>query len=137
MKMCKIQANPYLSKACKGTEQSKMYISTLEARSRISSFQSHASRQDREFLSVGLVLRDEIKMFYLSVSCFETRLRFSVFRSRASRRERGFFPSVSCFETRTRIFWLHENMSPIDINCHNLKNKIVFSCFHFCKNFTF
>ena len=23
------------------------------------------------------------------------------------------------------------------IDCHNLKRKIVFLCFHFCKNFTF
>ena len=31
--------------------------------SRISSFQSHASRRDREYLSFGLVLRDESKIF--------------------------------------------------------------------------
>ena len=51
-----------------------MPISTLETRSRISSFQSHASRQDREFLSLNLVLRDENENFF--------------FQSRAPRRER-------------------------------------------------
>ena len=60
-------------------EHSEMHFSTLETRSRISSFQSHASRRDREFLSFSLVLRDEIENFCLSVSCFETRARFSVF----------------------------------------------------------
>ena len=37
-------------------EHSEMHFSTLETRSRISSFQSHALRRDREFLSYGLVL---------------------------------------------------------------------------------
>ena len=71
-------------------EHSEIHFSTLETRSRISSFQSHASRRDREFLSFSLVLRDEIENFCLSVSCFETRSRISVFRSRASRRDREF-----------------------------------------------
>ena len=98
-------------------EHSEMHFSTLETRSRISSFQSHASRREREFLSFSLVLRDEIENFCLSVSCFETRSRISVFRSRASRRDReflsfdlvlrdkieNFFLSVSYFETRARF----------------------------------
>ena len=65
-------------------------VSCFETRSRISSFQSHASRRDREFLSLGLVLRDENENLIL--------------QSHVSRRERDFFSSVSCFETRTRIF---------------------------------
>ena len=76
-------------------EHSEIHFSTLETRSRISSFQSHASRQDREFLSYGLVLRDEIENFCLMVSCFETRSRIYVFWSHASRRERDFL--CSCF----------------------------------------
>ena len=46
-------------------EHSEMSISTLKTRSRISSFQSHASRRDREFLPFGLMLRDEIENFRL------------------------------------------------------------------------
>ena len=94
------------------------------------------SRRDREFLPFSLMLRDETENFCLSVSCFDEIeifcLSVSCFKARAR-----FFPSVSCFETRTRIFWLHEQMSSIDINCHNLKHKIVFFCFYFCKNLTF
>ena len=71
-------------------EHSERPFSTLETRSRISSFQSHASRRDREFLSLGLVLRDENENLIL--------------QSHVSRREQDFFSSVSCFETRTRIF---------------------------------
>ena len=71
-------------------EHSERPFSTLETRSRTSSFQSHASRRDREFLSLGLVLRDENENLIL--------------QSHVSRRERDFFSSVSCFETRTRIF---------------------------------
>ena len=98
-------------------EHSEKPFSTLETRSRTSSFQSHASRRDREFLPFSLMLRDEIENFCLSVSCFETRMRIwsynLMFRdeseifshqSRASRREREFLLSVSCIETRTRIF---------------------------------
>ena len=51
---------------------SERLISTCETRSRLSLFQSHASRQDREFLSFSLMLRDEIGNFFLSVPCFET-----------------------------------------------------------------
>ena len=71
-------------------EHSERPFSTLETRSRISSFQSHASRRDREFLSLGLVLRDENENLIL--------------QSHVSRRERDFFSSVSCIESRTRIF---------------------------------
>ena len=63
--------------------------------------------------------RDEIKNFFLSVSCFETRSRISACQSHASRRDREFLPfslmlrdeienfclSVSCFETRSRSSW--------------------------------
>ena len=59
------------------SEHSERPFSTLETRSRISSFQSHASRQDREFLPFSLRLRDEIENFFLSVSGFETRSRIS------------------------------------------------------------
>merc|ERR1712016_212082 len=65
-------------------------FSTLETRSRTSSFQSHASRRDREFLPFSLMLRDEIENFCLSVSCFETRSRISSLQSHASRRDREF-----------------------------------------------
>ena len=58
-------------------EHSERPFSTLETRSRISSFQSHASRRDREFLPFSLRLRDEIEIFFLSVSGFETRSRIS------------------------------------------------------------
>ena len=81
---------------------SKMPILTLETRSRIFSFQSHASRRDREFLPFSLMLRDEIENFFPSVSCFETRSRISSLRSHASRRDREFLSSLSCFETRPR-----------------------------------
>ena len=49
-------------------------VSCFETRSRISFFQSHASRQDREFLSLNLVLRDENENFF--------------YQSQTSRRER-------------------------------------------------
>ena len=85
------------------SDHSEMHFLTLETRSRISSFQSHASRRHQEFLSFGLVLRDEIENFCLMVSCFETRSRISVSWSRASRRDREFLFLVSCFETRARF----------------------------------
>ena len=53
----------FSSKIMQMPEHSEMPISTLETRSRISSFQSHASRRDREFLPFGLMLRDEIENF--------------------------------------------------------------------------
>ena len=81
---------------------SERLISTFETRSRLSLFQSHASRRDREFLSFSLMLRDEIENFFLSVSCFETRSRISVFQSRASRQAREFVHLISGFETRPR-----------------------------------
>ena len=56
-------------------EHSERPFSTLETRSRTSSFQSHASRRDREFLPFSLMIRDEIENFCLSVSCFEKRMR--------------------------------------------------------------
>ena len=100
-------------------EHSERPFSTLETRSRTSSFQSHASRRDREFLPFSLMLRDEIENFCLSVSCFETRMRIwsynLMFRdeseifshqSRASRREREFLLSVSFFETRISVLTL-------------------------------
>ena len=52
-----------------------MPISTLETRSRISSFQSHASRRDREFLPFGLMLRDEIEKFVGVVGSMNSCLR--------------------------------------------------------------
>ena len=53
--------------------------------------------------SIARGLRDEIKIFFRSVSCFETRSRISSFQSHASRREREFILSISDIETRTRI----------------------------------
>ena len=50
------------------SEHSERPFSTLETRSRISSFQSHASRRDREFLPFSLRLRDEIENFFLLIS---------------------------------------------------------------------
>ena len=103
-------------------------VSCFETRSRISSLQSHASRRDREFLSFGLVLRDGIENFCLSVSCFETRSRSS-------------WEFLEILPDETVVFawscWLHGQLSSIDINCQNLKHKIIFFCFQFCKNFTF
>ena len=58
-------------------EHSERPFSTLETRSRISSFQSHASRRDREFLPFSLMLRDKIENFFLLISCFEMRTRIS------------------------------------------------------------
>ena len=82
-------------------ENFSLSVSCFETRSRISSFQSHASRRDRELIPFSLMLRDEIENFCLLVSCFETRMRIwsynLMFRdeseifshqSRASRRER-------------------------------------------------
>ena len=45
-------------------------------------------RQEWEFFSFSLVLRDENKNVCRSVSCFEKRARISVFQYSASRRER-------------------------------------------------
>ena len=103
-------------------------VSCFETRSRISACQSHASRRDREFLPFSLMLRDEIENFCLSVSCFETRSRSS-------------WEFLEILPDETVVFawscWLHGQLSSIDINCQNLKHKIVFFCFEFCKNFTF
>ena len=72
-------------------------------------------RWDREFLSSGLTLRDEIEIFFLSISCFETSTRIFFFQSRASRRAREFFHLISGFEMRARNsailsqFFLDEN----------------------------
>ena len=99
-------------------EHSEIHFSTLETRSRISSFQSHASRRDREFLPVSLMLRDEIENFFPSVSCFETRSRISVFRSRASRRDRD--PVGSFWKySQTRLWCLLEVVGSMD-SCHRL-----------------
>ena len=84
------------------SEHSEMHFSTLETRSRISSFQSHASRRDREFLSFGLVLRDANENFSYNL-VFRGENENCFYHSRASRREREFLLSISRFETRMRI----------------------------------
>ena len=81
---------------------SEMLISAFETGSRISVFQSRASRREREFLSFSLMLRDENEIFFLSVSCFETRTGISFFQSRASRQARVFVHLISGFEMRAR-----------------------------------
>ena len=112
---------------------SEMLISAFETGSRISVFQSRASRREREFLSFSLMLRDENEIFFLSVSCFETRTGISLFKSRASRQAREFFNLISGYETRSRNsvissqfsrherdFWLfHENFLPFNIFTDN------------------
>ena len=113
-------------------------FSTLETRSRISSFQSHALRRDREFLSFSLMFRDEIENFFPSVSCFETRSRISVFilvlrdETEKNVEKKCTFVELSCWEfveilpDQTLVFrWscrLHEQLSSNDINFHNFKN---------------
>ena len=59
--------NFFLSVSCFWDEIENFYLSVscFETRSRISVFWSHASRRDREFLSFGLVLRDESEIFCL------------------------------------------------------------------------
>ena len=114
-----------------------MPISTLETRSRISSFQSHASRQDREFLSLNLVLRDENENFFyqsqtsrreresrlrqfsrefsritfipcLMTDIFKKRLLFSQnFLKCYVLFSREIWIKISFFETRTGIFFQH------------------------------
>merc|ERR1712112_42511 len=84
-------------------------VSCFETRSRISSFQSHASRRDREFLPFSLMLRDEIENFFLSVSCFETRSRISSFQSHASRRDREFLPFGLMLRDEIENFRLHSH----------------------------
>ena len=59
------------------SEHSERPFSTLETRSRTSSFHSRALRRDREFLPFSLRLRDEIENFFLLISWFETRTRIS------------------------------------------------------------
>ena len=106
------------------SEHSERPFSTLETRSRISSFQSHASRRDREFLSLGLVLRDENENFFLqshvsrrerdflsSVSCFETRSRISSFQSHASRRDREFLSLGLILRDENENICLHSRAS--------------------------
>ena len=87
-----------------------MPISTLETRLRISSFQSHASRRDWQFLSFCLLLRDENENFSYNLM-FRDEIENSWLHSRASRWDREFrsrtrmriFLTISCFETRLRI----------------------------------
>ena len=81
---------------------SERLFSTFETGSRISVFQSRVARRDREFLSFSIMLRDEIEIFFLSVSCFETRTGISFFQSRASRQAREFVHLISGFEMRAR-----------------------------------
>ena len=84
------------------TEHSERPFSTLDTRSRISSFQSCASGRDREFLSFGLVLRDANENFSYNL-VFRGENENCFYQSRASRREREFLLSISRFETRMRI----------------------------------
>ena len=87
MAICVFEYAIYFYKSSTTAEHSERPFSTLETRSRISPFQSHASRRDQEFLPFSLMLRDENENLFLSVSCFEARSRVSVSRFRASRRE--------------------------------------------------
>ena len=75
-----------------------------ETGSRISFFQSHASRRDRDFLSFNLVLRDEHENFFLSISCFETSTRIFPPNLRLRDESEKFCHLVSVFETRTGFF---------------------------------
>ena len=104
------------------SEHSKRPFSTLETRSRISSFQSHASRRDREFLPFSLMFRDEIENFFPSVSCFETRSRISV------------FTLVLRDETEKNV----EKIALLLRDCvHYYQPRQHNTCFHFCQNVTF
>ena len=90
---------------------SERLISTFETGSRISVLQSRVARRDREFISFSLMLRDEIEIFFLSVSCFETRTGISLFQSCASRQAREFFNLISGFETRARNSFISSQFS--------------------------
>ena len=56
-----------------------MHILNFETRSRFCFLQSRSSRQEREFFSLNLRVRDEIENFVHLISGFETRSRISVF----------------------------------------------------------
>ena len=91
--VCGLDAHPSYELACqldggRGSLSSEMLISAFETGSRISVFQSRASRREREFLSFSLMLRDENKNFCLFSLVFETRKKISFFKSWASRQER-------------------------------------------------
>jgi len=118
-------------------EHSERPFSTLETRSRISSFQSHASRRDREFLPFSLMLRDENENFFYQsqtsrreresrlrqfsrefsgitfIAClltdiFKKRLLFSQnFLKSYVFFSREIWIKISFFETRTGIFFQH------------------------------
>ena len=60
-------------------EVSESHFFNLETRMRISLIQSRTSRQDREFLTLSLRLRDETEKRSLPISSIETRLRFIIF----------------------------------------------------------
>ena len=71
---CSVQREAYFNFR-DGIENICLSISCFETGSRISFFQSHASRRDRDFITFSLVLRDENGNFFLSISCFETSTR--------------------------------------------------------------
>ena len=88
------------------SEHSEMHFSTLETRSRISSFQSHALRRDREFLS--------------SFSCFETRPRRML-------KKMHFDSSMNSCLRMISISIISKTSSLVKIVFLNF-------CFHFCQN---
>ena len=132
------------------SEHDEMPISTLETRSRIASFQSHASRRDREFLPFSLMFRDEIENFFPLVSCFETRSRISVFTLVLRQVRHLAFPVGSLSKYSQTKLWCFVGvvgfmttvLRMISISIISKTSslvKIVFLnfCLHFCQNVTF
>ena len=72
---------------------------------RIFPIQSCTLRQDDNFLTLNLGLRDEIKKKSTVISSTRQSIQSNPIQSRASRRDRDLLSSFSGSETRTRILW--------------------------------
>ena len=78
----------------------------LETRMRVSPIRSRSSRQDREFLTITLRLRDETEKKFPPISGIETRSRFIIFTLRLRDENENSLDLISFFETRPRILKL-------------------------------
>ena len=73
--------------------------------------QSQGSRQEREFSSLNLRVRDENEIFSLNISGFETRARFFSQHLRVRDESEIFSLNISGFETRVRYFLSKSHVS--------------------------
>ena len=84
-------------------EVSESHFFILETRMRVSLIQSRTSRQDREFLTLNLRLRDQTEKKSPSISGMETRSRLIISMLRLRGENKKSLDLISIFEKRTII----------------------------------